>query len=190
MSPAPALTATRASPTFWAFSPATPVVITAAAIAINPNSVVTQLLPMWFILSDMKRLSIASALASLLLGAFSLYAQLPYPWFIYYDGAYRGTSKATFRKMLDIGEEEGIRTSTLSTLPDTCGGKILLRYVIDASTGTGGLPLYLCGADGLWRQLGYQADGTGYFVVHCDEPGVCLIGPNTAIIKAIVVDPL
>lgn len=78
---------------------------------------------------------------------------------------------------------EGITTSTLQDLPATCGGRVLLYYVTNASTSTGGLPFYLCGPDDRWRQLGYQGDGTGVHVVFCDEPGVCLIGPNTSIIS-------
>lgn len=106
--------------------------------------------------------------------------QLAYPWFIYYDGAYKGTSKATFRKMLDL-DSEGFKVVNLADLPASCA-EGNARIVRDASTKTGNLPLFVCDAANHWLQWGFQADGTGYLTITCEQPGVCLVGPNTAVL--------
>lgn len=84
----------------------------------------------------------------------------------------------------DVAAAEAIKPANLAELQEPCGFG-WIRIVRDASFATGGLPFYLCDENSRWRQLSYQADGTGFLEVRCDSPGVCLVGPNTAVVPSL-----
>jgi hypothetical protein len=75
---------------------------------------------------------------------------------------------------------EAIPSNTLSNLPSTCAVGAL-SYVTDASSVTGGWPLYVCSSANIWTQAEVTADGSGYLTVTCAAPSNCLVGPNTAV---------
>lgn len=151
------------------------------------------------------RIALAFALSVLVLWAQNAVTP-PYPWFIFYDGLYRGATGKTFGKMLReqgaITESgEGFKVSMLNDLPEPCSPG-WARYVPDAefprpgssvtngvggTWGTGLLPLYVCDSSSHWGPWGFQGDGTGVFVTRCNQPGFCLIGPNTAIIDLVLI---
>lgn len=140
----------------------------------------------------------------------SLWAQA-LPWFPSWDGKkINWFTAASIRQQIGVGQgtpgpqgptgpqgpqgpagdpataTDELIESTLNGLPPSCDGKPRIRYVREAHTETGGMPFYLCDpVTDTWRQMGYQSDGNGYLVVHCDEPATCLVGPNTAVVPSL-----
>lgn len=78
-------------------------------------------------------------------------------------------------------DTNGFKRAALNELPLVCTGG-MVRYIPEASTKTGNLPLYVCGEDGFWHPWGFQPDGTGTLVVSCPSPGECVVGFNTGVI--------